>query len=105
MTEDPWLGVTSCGSPGSEMCQQQHRRTGASPPVGCFSCVQAADRDFQQGPGPPVAEGETSCSQLVVRRCLWGTGLIAAFQLPPAVGGRGRTSTCFWETMSPIHLT
>lgn len=42
MTEDPWLGVTSCGSPGSEMCHQQRRPTGASPPVGCFSCVQQA---------------------------------------------------------------
>lgn len=43
MTEDPWLGVTSCGSPGSEMCHQQRRPVGALPPVGCFSCVQAAD--------------------------------------------------------------
>ncbi len=43
MTEDPWLGVTSCGSPGSEMCHQQCRPTGASSPVGCFACVQAAD--------------------------------------------------------------
>eukprot|EP00064_Thunnus_orientalis_P010306 superscaffoldBa00001387_g10332 len=41
--------------------------------------------DFQQGPGPLVAEGGTSCSQLVARRCLWGTGLIAAGQLPPAL--------------------
>lgn len=36
MTEDPWLGVTSCGSPGSEMCHQQRRPAGASPPVGVF---------------------------------------------------------------------
>ena len=44
MTEDQWLGVTSCGSPGSEMCHRQCRPAGASPPVGCFSpCVQAAD--------------------------------------------------------------
>lgn len=41
MTEDPWLGVTSCGSPGSEMCHPQGRPAGASLPVGCFSCVQA----------------------------------------------------------------
>lgn len=43
MTEDPWLVVTSCGSPGSEMCHQWRRLTGALLPVGCFSCVQAAD--------------------------------------------------------------
>ncbi|KAK5934477.1 hypothetical protein CgunFtcFv8_014873 [Champsocephalus gunnari] len=30
MTEGPWLGVTSCGSPGSEMCHQQGRPAGAS---------------------------------------------------------------------------
>lgn len=56
-------------------------------------------QDFQQGPGPLVAEGATSCSQLVARGGLWGTGLIAAGQLPPAVGGRWRTNKCLLETI------
>lgn len=43
MTGDPRLGVTSCGSPGSVVCHQWCRLAGALPPVGCFSCVPAAD--------------------------------------------------------------
>lgn len=41
MTEDQWLGLTSCGSPGLKMCHRQGRPTGASLQlVGCFPCVQ-----------------------------------------------------------------
>ena len=52
MTEDQqWLGVTSCGSPASEMCHQQRRPAGASLPVGCFSCVQAGGRAGREQTG------------------------------------------------------
>lgn len=41
MTEDRWLANTSCGSPGSLMCHQQHRLAGAWLSVVYFSCVSA----------------------------------------------------------------
>lgn len=41
MTEDRWLANTSCGSPGSLMCHQQHRLAGAWQSVVYFSCVPA----------------------------------------------------------------
>lgn len=44
MTEDRWLANTSCGSPGSLMCHQQHRLAGAWLSVVYFSCVPAVHR-------------------------------------------------------------
>lgn len=101
MTEDPWLGVTSCGSPGSEMCQQRRRRTGASPPVGCFSCVQAADRVGGRMP-PPENQGcrlQQRYLHLIVSVWRSPTGVPCPVSLAP--GGLSGTA---WSSIVFPHL-